>query len=303
MKYYLLLFLSCLLGGGRLIFHKLFVKRFGAGAEGAMWFSVLSSLLFVGMMLAIGQTVTFTAFSVGMAFLFAVANVICNVCGFASLTTGTVSAYTLFLQLGGMLIPFLYGVTLANETPSVPKLICIVLITAALAVSVGRPGKEGSARKALGYNLGIFLANGFACIVLSLHQAEPTPFGGKAVDSTAFTLLYVLFTALISLIIALFYLWRRRPKGGEVKKPLLTREIAGKALLFSAGFGIFYGLGNLLVAIGLLHIETSAQFPILTGGSLVVAGIVGLFFGEKITRRFLLSAALVLVGTLLLLPW
>ena len=57
------------------------------------------------------------------------------------------------------------------------------------------------------------------------------------------------------------------------------------------------------MAIGLLHIETSAQFPILTGGSLVVAGIVGLFFGEKITRRFLLSAALVLAGTLLLLPW
>ncbi len=303
MEYYLLLFAACLLGGGRLIFHKLFVKRFGSGAEGAMWFSVLSSVLFVVMMLAIGQTVTFTPFSVVMAILFAVANVLCNLFGFASLGVGTVSAYTLFLQLGGMLIPFVYGVTLGGESPSTPKLICMALIAAALAVDVGKAGKEGSARKALGYNFAIFLANGFACIVLSLHQSEKIPFGGQAVDSTTFTLLYVLFSAVLSLFVALWLFWRRKAKADAAKSTPLSKKAAGEALLFSAGYGIFYGLGNLLVAVGLLHIETSAQFPILTGGSLIVAGLVGLLFKERITWRFAVSAGLVLAGTLLLLPW
>ena len=60
---------------------------------------------------------------------------------------------------------------------------------------------------------------------------------------------------------------------------------------------IDYGVGNLLAVICLLHIEPSFQYPIVTGGGIILAGLGGLFFREKITWRFLVSCALVMAGT------
>jgi multidrug transporter EmrE-like cation transporter len=78
----------------------------------------------------------------------------------------------------------------------------------------------------------------------------------------------------------------------------------GLDIAYSVGNGVFYGAANLISLICLSHVDPSAQFPILTGGSIVMAGVVGrLFFREKITLRFVIATVLVIGATLLLLPW
>ena len=295
MQYYLLLVLSSVLGGVRLGFNKLYVNRYGSHLRSALWFLFLCCGIFFLMMLGIQRHLAFSLFSVILALIFAVINVCCTVFGFATLAIGNVATYNLVLMLGGMLVPFLYGVTLAGEPVTVPKAICMILITAALVIGTERKAGEKSARRALFYYAILFLLNGLACIVLSVHQTVPTPFGAVAVDTSSFTMLYMVFTSLLSLLT----LGVLRLKEGKLSPPVKR----GPDILLSAGYGVFYGLGNLISAFCLLHIETSAQFPILTGGSIILAGVVGLFFKEKITPRFLIAAALVLCGTLLLLPW
>ncbi len=295
MQYYLLLGLSCLLGGVRLGFNKLYVNKYGSTLKSALWFLFLCCGFFFVMMLAIQRSLAFSVFSVILALIFAVINVGCTLFGFATLAIGNVATYNLVLMLGGMLVPFLYGVTLRGEPVTLPKAICMLLITAALVVGMERKDTGKSSRRALLYYALLFTLNGLACIVLSVHQTVPTPFGATAVDTTSFTMLYMLFTSLLAL--AAFAVIRIRD--GKA----VTAVKRGPDVALSAGYGIFYGLANLISAFCLLHIETSAQFPILTGGSVILAGVVGLFFKEKITPRFLIAASLVLVGTLLLLPW
>lgn len=296
MQYYLLLGLSCLLGGVRLGFNKLYVNKYGSNLKSALWFLFLCCGFFFVMMLAIQRSLAFSAFSVILALIFAVINVACTTFGFATLAIGNVATYNLVLMLGGMLVPFAYGVTLGGEAVTLPKTVCMLLITAALVVGMEKKKEGGkSSRRALLYYALLFALNGMACIVLSVHQTVPTPFGATAVDTTSFTMLYMLFTSVLSLIVFIAL----RIRDGKPKTPVKR----GPDILLSAGYGIFYGLANLISAFCLLHIETSAQFPILTGGSVVLAGIVGLFFKEKITPRFLIAASLVIAGTLLLLPW
>lgn len=293
MQYYLLLGLSCLCGGVRLGFNKTYVNKYGSNLKSALWFLFLCCGFFFCMMLAIQRTLSFSLFSVILALIFAVINVGCTVFGFATLAIGNVSTYNLVLMLGGMLVPFLYGVTIGGEHFTAPKTICMVLITIALAVGLERKKGAQSSRKAWLYYALLFTLNGLACIVLSVHQATPTPFGAVAVDTTSFTMLYMLFTSLLAFSAFLII----RFKNGKEAE----RKPVGLGVALAMGYGCFYGLGNLISAFCLLHIETSAQFPILTGGSVILAGIVGLFFKEKITVRFLIAAALVLVGTILLL--
>lgn len=295
MQYYLLLGLSCLLGGVRLGFNKLYVNKYGSNLKSALWFLFLCCGFFFVMMLAIQRSLAFSAFSVILALIFAVINVACTTFGFATLAIGNVATYNLVLMLGGMLVPFVYGITLGGEAVTLPKTVCMLLITAALVV--GMEKKEGgkSSRRALLYYALLFALNGLACIVISVHQKEADFFGATAVDSVSFTMLYMLFTSVLSLIVFIAL----RIRDGKPKTPVKR----GPDILLSAGYGIFYGLANLISAFCLLHVETSAQFPILTGGSVVLAGIVGLFFKEKITPRFLIAASLVIAGTLLLLPW
>ena len=218
----------------------------------------------------------------------------CTVAGFRTLAIGNVSTYTLVLQLGGLIIPFLYGMLLGGDDNTWQKWVCIVLIVGALAVNTEWKKGKSSREALLWYGL-LFLLNGAACVVLAIHQKTPNPFGAAAVDAKAFTMLYMLFTSFFAFVI---FLVLRIKDGKEKNAPRHGLDFA-----YSAGYGAFYGVANLLIALCLSHIEPSAQFPIITGGSIIIAGLVGLFFKEKITLRFVIAAVLVVAGTLLLLPW
>ena len=61
------------------------------------------------------------------------------------------------------------------------------------------------------------------------------------------------------------------------------------------------GIAEVLVLLSIMHIEPSVQYPIITGGCVVLSVVFGLFFREKITRRNALCALITLVGTLVLM--
>ena len=299
MQYYLLLVVTCLLGGARTLINKFHLKRFGEGVDNSFLLTCLTCGFFVPVAMLAGARFTFTPMAFWLAFAFAVVNVLCSVIGFAVLPIGNMSMYTLFLQMGGMLIPFAYGLAFNGDGLSLGNTLCILLILYALALNLTKDEKRS--KKATLYYLLIFLLNGLACVLITLHQTEAL--GGTAISSADFTLWYAALTSLLCLL----FLGARLATGGKERMaalfPTETRSVksTGLRLLLALFSGVSYGFGNLLLTICLLHVEPSAQFPFITGGSILVSGLFGLFIGEKITKKFVLSTSAVMVGCILLL--
>jgi drug/metabolite transporter (DMT)-like permease len=280
---------TCVLSQVKLSFQKAYVKEYGSSARYTCLQSVISSAIFVGMMMLEGSFPKYTHFSFAVAIIFALLNSICMLISFAVLRIGEMSRYSLFLHLGGLIIPFAYGIFFNGDALTVGKIICLVCVLSALFVSIQLKGKTGSIKALLMY-LAVFCINGIGCVLLAFHQNNLL--GLENVSSDSFTILYMVLYGLMMLILALFLRLKEGKQPPIPKKHLLV--------LYSGGSGVCYGVGNLLLVICLLHIEPSFQYPIITGGGIILAGIGGLFFGEKITWRFLVSCALVLVGTIAL---
>ncbi|MBQ8140497.1 MAG: hypothetical protein IJ038_02240 [Clostridia bacterium] len=292
--YYLLLFGICVLMTIRSVFHRLYISVSGSSPRSTYQFSMLSTLIFsVIMLVTMGFKMKITLFSLLVSVFIGLANVTCIYLAFKVLEEGGLSRYTLFLNLGGLVIPFFYGLFFNGDAWTVGKIVCLLLVGAALFVNLEK-GEPMSFRIKL-YSVAIFMLNGLGCAALSFHQSNP--FGVPAVDGDSFTVLYMLLNSLFGFIILLFL---PRDKNAEKK----DKKETGKALLYTAVYGLLYGFGNYGMAVCLLHIDPSYQFPIITGGGVLLAGIAGLIFGEKITKRFCLTSVLVIVGTAaLLLPF
>ena len=83
------------------------------------------------------------------------------------------------------------------------------------------------------------------------------------------------------------------------------RKSSGKswllAIVFIIGFALVNGTGSLLSTITASYIEAGVQATIGTGGCLLMSAVFGLLFGEKITKKILLSLAFALAGTVLIM--
>ena len=74
-----------------------------------------------------------------------------------------------------------------------------------------------------------------------------------------------------------------------------------KSIRAAVCFSFMTGIANLLVLIALTHVNASVQYPMITGGTIVVSVIISLICKEKVIYKNILSAVLALVATLLII--
>ena len=72
-------------------------------------------------------------------------------------------------------------------------------------------------------------------------------------------------------------------------------------LLFATAFALSNGFGNFLVTDLAAKIAANVKYPIITGGNLVFSMLAGLLFKERITWRKLVTLAIVVTGTVLMM--
>ena len=332
MQYYLFLIGATLLYSVQFVFLKYFQKIRGTGLAASMAFSACSAaVLFAVLFCANGLRIAFSPFSLGVAALYAAAMIGMNAAGIKSLGYVSLSLYTLFSMLGGMLLPVLYGVC-TGETMTWLKGAGAVLIVFALLIAVretGKPGPIGAACCA-----GVFLLNGCFGIFTKWHQSSPL-----AVPTLDFLLLYSALTvaasALLLPAIAAYgrrKTWRLPPSAAAAEsaeklcdepenaqngpnmpreEPIgrggariqdgraTTRKENALSWMSAAGYAAVNGGAQLIVMLCAKHVDASVQYPIITGGCVLFSVLTGLLFGEKATPRAILRAALALTGTLL----
>ena len=142
-----------------------------------------------------------TGFSLLFAFLSAVVYVVIMWCSVKVLDKGELAVYTLFSQIGGMLIPSLAGILLYAESVTWQRTVCIILVI--VATLIGKPVKEkkpgGRHAGAMVWYISVFVFNGVWGTLAKLHQSAPE----LAVSSSMFSLLTRVLITVISAAVLL----------------------------------------------------------------------------------------------------
>ena len=228
----------------------------------------------------------------------AVGGTLTNLLGIMALSRGKMSVYSLFLILGGMILPFLAGVVFWEEELSVLRVIGLIFLIVSLVLPVlEKDGGKNTKGAKIFFLLciGIFLANGMNSVIAKYHQSTPAH-----VDTVSFMILRETINAPLNALMFLFiHIKNKKSNKNSVDVANKTRFIAVNWLILSIFAAIYCGshFCNLLAA---RIFDASMQFPIITGGTMILTAVAGfMFFREKPDKYSTVSIAAAFFATIL----
>ena len=264
------------------LFNQQFRKRNGDGIDQTFTFSMYTNgISFLILLILNGFNLKINLTSFIIAFIYAIVILGYSYSGLKSFATANLSVYSIFAMLGGMLLPFAYGVIFNGEDFSVAKALCVLLIGVSTALSFEKGKGKGKNFK---YYLAVFVLNGLVGVLSAIHQSR----NGEAVDSGSFMSTVNICAFAMCLV---FHLVKNK------KVPLLPIKEVGNLACYAGCSGI----GNLLCLIALAKLDASVQYPIITGGVMVFSTVISLIRKEKPSARTLISTAIAFVSTVLIM--
>ena len=278
--YYGIVIISVLMFGVQFFLNDKYQKQNGTGSGSVFTFSFISAIVGVVALAIINKfDFSFTPFTLIWAFITALNSILCSICSLKSLEKVNLSVYSLFSMLGGMLLPLLVGLLFYHEDMTVAIAVCVVLVVAALLITVSWKKKSGGEV----YYVGVFVLNGMSGVLSKIYGdcAYPKVSSGG----------YSLWMAIMSVFITTVALLVIRKK---LKKPNL------KAVLLSAGGGALNRIANFLLLIALAVLPASVQYPFVTGGVIIVSTIIAALTKQKPTKKEIIAVGLSFVGVLAL---
>lgn len=283
--YYALLAVSTVLFSLQIVFTQCYQRGEGSDIRASMRFNFGTAATGAAIMLIIGRfKPEFTAFAGALAVLNACMTILSVYFGIKALSVVDISTYTLFLMLGGMLLPFLFGIIFYEEEIGAAKITAVVLLFIALLLKA----EGGEKHKGIPYCLLAFVLNGMNGVVSTLHQGNEE----QCISSNGFLLLVdiaILMIVGVIMIIMRLYGGRR-----SFERPLFAVGSMG-------GFGLVNNVANFLVLIALRHLPASVQYPMITGGTIAVSFVFTLLKRQKPRLKSVLAVVLAVAATLLLL--
>ena len=277
MIYYLMIIVSVCLFSTQFLLNNEYRKENGNTFNSSLKFSLYASISgFIALAIINKFHFEISLFS---ALVAAVYSLVCIALAYSSIkafTYANLSVYSVFSMIGGMLLPFVYGI-LCGEEFKLIRVVCCLLIAVCVTLALN---KTEHSKKAVKYYIAVFILNGMVGVISKFHQS----FTELCVDSGSFMMLTKIFAFVFSVILILM----QKEKDFSVSK---------KAGLFAVLYSVVNSVGNLFLLMALLHIPASVQYPIVTGGTIVVSTLIGLIRREKITKREILAAVVAFFAT------
>ncbi|MBQ5592051.1 MAG: hypothetical protein IIU80_03815 [Clostridia bacterium] len=281
MLYYAMVMAAVVMFGLQFFCNQQYERECKSGLSASMMFIFGGAVAGLVVLLAVnGFKWEFTPFTVLMASLAALDGMAFSFCSLKALGKINLSLYSLFSMLGGMVLPFCLGVFFFDEQFTVGKAICLVAVIAALLMSV----EKGTAKGGTVYYIGVFVFNGLSGVISKFFQASELPKTSEA----AYSVWTAVMTALISGVI-LAFVWKKSPL-----------KLNAKAVVSMAGNGILNRVANFLLLLSLAYLPASVQYPMITGGVMIVSTLLGYFSPNKPKAREWIALALSFVGIMAL---
>ena len=229
-----------------------------------------------------------------MAFLSAVNGIAFTFCAFKSLDYINLSLFSLFSMLGGMALPFFQGIIFYNEGITLAKCLCVAFICAALSLTV----EKGDKKKGAIFYIGIFVLNGMGGVLSKIFTASTLPKVSAAGYSIWIALCTVVLSGIAWAILALADKRKAVQLGEQEIKP--TKKLLWQSYGVGALHGAINKTANFFLVIALAHVDASIQYPMVTGGTMIVSTIICFFGDKKPRKKELVSVAFAFVAMLLL---
>ena len=290
--YYALIMLSTVMFGANFICKDLYRRERGSNVIISLQYTLISCaaslLLFIAMN---GFKFDCTPFLFVMSLLSALNGFGFTYFSFKSLGVINLSLYSLFSMLGGMVLPFLQGIIFFGEPVTVANLICFVLIVAALVITVdfGGEKKKGGAV----YYIGVFVLNGLSGVLAKIMNAAP--FDNGANPAVSYSVLSGFISLMISGLLLLYF-----TNKSEEKLPKITI----KSNIVCGASGIINRVANYILVLALVHVPSSVQYPMVTGGVMIFSTLACFVMKNKPSKREMISVAVAFVAlVILVLPF
>lgn len=279
--YYVIVMIAVLLFGLQFFCNGQYEKASGSSVAASMMMIVGSNLLGSTILLIInGFQLSSTSFTIIMGIATAMNNSLCMLCGLKALSCANLSLYSLFNMLGGMVLPFVVGILFYEETFTLNKGLCMLFVVGSLLFTLKKDDNKGGGL----YFVGIFIFNGMAGVLSKIYQAAPY---AKADEMS-----YTIWSGLFAVVIA-----------GSIWLCLKERKvkITLHSVLSMTGSGTLNKVANLLLLIALVHLPASVQYPMVTGGVIIVSTLFSYFTPQKPTRRELASVVLAFISVIVII--
>ena len=290
MFYYLLLAVSVVMFGISFFFGGKFTARNGGSVITGAFYSLgmniagFLSLLIINVVLN-GVRISISPFTLLLASCSAISSLLFTICQVRALDRVNLSVFSMFSMIGGMALPFVFGIAFYNEGMTLGKGICFVLIAFALFLSAGKI----STAEGWIYNLGIFVFNGMSGVLSMLFEHGKSPLE-QAVDYSICSSFLRIFVSLGVLLFLRFML-------KEPIRPLITVRNGVNQFLA----GSINTVANYFLVIALTVVPGSLQYPLITGGVITVTTLLGYLTQKKPSVRDLIAVGIAVVGMCALL--
>jgi len=275
-------------------FKELIFFPFACGMVNMVYFGVLSQVLYGGLP-------QITRFSVVMSATLGIVSVSVSIVGMQVMKFGNLSVYSVFMMLGGMILPFVYGVLFLDEYITITRIAGLGLLVFALPCSVAKSADKNNLHKAIIpvfylLCLLVFMANGTNSIISKAHAINDA-----AVAPIHFVFLINLWQTILSGV--LFFTARHRIRLANPGESTRTLEKTSIGILVPiVSFALVSGTGFLFMVTAAQSVPAVVQFPFVTGGSIVLSTIgAWILFKEKLSNLSLAGVGLAMVGTLFFL--
>ena len=268
--YYLMIALSALIFALQFMLNDGYQRESGSGWNSSLKFSLYSSIFGFAALFVINKfECGFSLFSLTVAVIYSMVCIALNYFTVKALKIANLSVYSVFSMIGGMILPFIYGIMCGEEFKAI-RVVCCILISAAVAMNAGR-SKES--KKAFIYYMAVFIFNGMVGVISKFHQSYPE----YCVGSADFLMLSKIITAVFSVL--LIFLSKER-----------NFTVSKKAFAYSAGSACLNSIANLLLLIALLKLPASVQYPMVTGGVIVFSTLIEIVRKSKLTKKEITAA-------------
>lgn len=312
--YYAMLIGASFLFGSQFMVTKAFEKNYGKTVRASLSFSLLYSLFagvifFIIKLISSGTVFNLNSFSLCMAFGLSLVNILSSAIGIKTLALGDIAVYSLFLMLGGMIVPFFAGIVFLKESVSVCNLIgvAIMIIALCLPVFFGKKNKnageaqtDGDTKKKTSvffYVLCVFLfiLNGLSSTLSKFNSVREGAALGAEFTFYTYGIQFVISLAAFALTTASS---KSDKTQNEEKQPgILFRPVA---IGCGAAFGAVNGTAFLMSSVAAEHVVAVAQYPLITGATILFSSLLAfLFYREKPTALQLVQIVISLAATIL----
>lgn len=312
--YYAMLIGASFLFGSQFMVTKAFEKNYGKTVRASLSFSLLYSLFagvifFIIKLISSGTVFNLNSFSLCMAFGLSLVNILSSTIGIKTLALGDIAVYSLFLMLGGMIVPFFAGIVFLKESVSVCNLIgvAIMIIALCLPVFFGKKTKNAGEAKTDGdtkkktsvffYVLCVFLfiLNGLSSTLSKFNSVREGAALGAEFTFYTYGIQFVISLAAFALTTAS---GKSDKTQNEEKQPvILFRPVA---IGCGAAFGAVNGTAFLMSSVAAEHVVAVAQYPLITGATILFSSLLAfLFYREKPTALQLVQIVIALAATIL----